>query len=110
MAAKYAFPRALKELRFHFSQTGEASVPLRLVFYIIIQSFKSLTNIRQFLTRAYPVFKKHNPTTPVLIREAFGVRPTVFARFEFGKESKIHLDGIPEAEIEKALDSLINHK
>lgn len=31
MSAKYVFPKALKELRFHFSQTGEASVPLRLV-------------------------------------------------------------------------------
>lgn len=29
MSARFVFPKALKELRFHFSQTGEASVPLR---------------------------------------------------------------------------------
>ncbi|CDO57171.1 NI8M subunit of mitochondrial NADH:ubiquinone oxidoreductase (complex I), putative [Geotrichum candidum] len=88
--SKYAFPRILKELRFHLSQTGEASVPLR-----------------KFLNRAYPVMKKHNPATPVLVREAFGVRPTVFARFEFGKETKLHLDGITDSEIEARLTDLI---
>jgi hypothetical protein len=45
-----------------------------------------------------------------LIREAFGVRPAVFARFEYGKESKVHLDGINEEQIEKTLNSLINQK
>ncbi|KAF5096563.1 hypothetical protein D0Z00_002747 [Geotrichum galactomycetum] len=93
MSARFVFPKALKELRFHFSQTGEASVPLR-----------------QFLTKNYPAFKQENPTTPVLIREAFGVRPAAFARFEYGKESKVHLDGINEEQIEKTLNSLINQK
>ncbi|KAF5097038.1 hypothetical protein D0Z03_001492 [Geotrichum reessii] len=93
MSGRFAFPKALKELRFHFSQTGEASVPLR-----------------QFLIKNYPVFKQENPTTPVLIREAFGVRPAAFARFEYGKESKVHLDGISEEQIEKTLTSLINQK
>lgn len=27
------------------------------------------------------MIKKHNPTTPVLIREAFGIPPQIFARF-----------------------------
>lgn len=73
--------------------------------------FHANTDIfRQFLTKNYPAFKQENPTTPVLIREAFGVRPAAFARFEYGKESKVHLDGINEEQIEKTLNLLINQK
>jgi len=36
---------------------------------------------RQFLVKSYPVMKKHNPDTPILIREAAGIEPRVFARF-----------------------------
>ena len=37
--------------------------------------------------------KKHNPYTPILIREASGTEPKVFARYEFGKEKSISLKG-----------------
>jgi hypothetical protein len=36
---------------------------------------------RNFLTRSYPTMKKHNPHTPIMIREASGIEPTVYARF-----------------------------
>lgn len=36
---------------------------------------------RNFLTRSYPTMKKHNPHTPILIREANGTEPTLYARF-----------------------------
>lgn len=36
---------------------------------------------RTFIKRAYPTMKKHNPETPILIREATGVAPKVFARY-----------------------------
>lgn len=36
---------------------------------------------RSFLTRAYPTMKRHNPHTPILIREALGVEPKVWARY-----------------------------
>jgi hypothetical protein len=36
---------------------------------------------RNFLTRTYPTMKKHNPHTPIMIREASGIEPTVYARF-----------------------------
>ncbi|KAK7208349.1 NI8M subunit of mitochondrial NADH:ubiquinone oxidoreductase [Myxozyma melibiosi] len=90
MASKYAFPKALKELRFHLCQTGEASTPLR-----------------SFLTKAYPVMKKHNPYTPILIREAAGVPPQLIARYEFGKEVKLPLDGVSAAQLEKTVQSFV---
>jgi NADH dehydrogenase (ubiquinone) 1 alpha subcomplex subunit 2 len=36
---------------------------------------------RSFLNRAYPTMKKNNPYVPILIREASGTQPTVFARY-----------------------------
>lgn len=36
---------------------------------------------RSFLNRAYPTMKKHNPHTPILIREAAGTLPRVYARY-----------------------------
>lgn len=36
---------------------------------------------RNFLLRAYPTMKKHNPHTPILIREAQNVEPKVYARY-----------------------------
>jgi NADH dehydrogenase (ubiquinone) 1 alpha subcomplex subunit 2 len=40
-----------------------------------------VSNSRAFLQKNYPVLKKNNPNTPILIREAAGVQPVVYARF-----------------------------
>ncbi|KAL8998962.1 MAG: hypothetical protein Q9169_002068 [Polycauliona sp. 2 TL-2023] len=64
MSGKYTFTKALKEVRFHLCQTSEHSAATR-----------------SFLTRAYPTMKKNNPHTPIMIREALGVEPKVFARY-----------------------------
>lgn len=147
MSAKYAFAKPLKELRFLFCQTSEASAPVRYVFlYFAIQPSKtallvrsprwmrghwrllreealaaaagdsrdgtclsisrrsrsslqfrflplasqalhdgriSLANSdhRNFLVRAYPTMKKNNPNIPIMMREAAGTVPKVFARY-----------------------------
>lgn len=48
---------------------------------------------RAFLTRTYPTMKKHNPTTPIMLREAQGTLPKVYARYDFGKEKSQSLEG-----------------
>ncbi|KAF1851947.1 NADH dehydrogenase, alpha subcomplex, subunit 2 [Cucurbitaria berberidis CBS 394.84] len=93
MASKYAFTQGLKELRFLFCQTGEQSAATR-----------------NFLTRSYPTMKKHNPHTPILIREASGTEPTVYARFDFGKEKKLPLKGLDDKAIEQQVTDLVNSK
>ena len=40
---------------------------------------------RNFLARSYPTMKKHNPSIPIMIREASGTQPTVYARFGASK-------------------------
>lgn len=49
---------------------------------------------RSFLAKSYPTMKKHNPHTPIMVREASGTEPKVYARYEFGKEKSISLKGM----------------
>ncbi|EMD96093.1 hypothetical protein COCHEDRAFT_1019537 [Bipolaris maydis C5] len=89
MASK-AFGNGLKELRFLFCQTSEHSAATR-----------------NFLTRSYPAMKKANPSIPIMIREASGTEPTVFARFDFGKERKLALKGLDDKAIEQQVSDLV---
>ncbi|KAI1766748.1 NADH dehydrogenase, alpha subcomplex, subunit 2 [Hypoxylon sp. FL1150] len=90
MSAKYAFTKTLKEVRFLFCHTGEGSAATRT-----------------FLTRAYPTMKKNNPFTPILLREASGTLPKVYARYDFGKEQSKSLEGMTDKQIEEAVTQLV---
>ncbi|KAJ4147691.1 hypothetical protein LMH87_002199 [Akanthomyces muscarius] len=90
MSAKYAFAKPLKELRFLFCQTSEASAP-----------------VRNFLVRAYPTMKKNNPNVPIMMREAAGTVPKVFARYEFGVEKAQSLEGLSDKQIEDTITGLV---
>ncbi|KAK0110082.1 hypothetical protein ONS95_002738 [Cadophora gregata] len=90
MSAKYAFSQTLKEVRFLFCQTGEHSVATR-----------------SFLARTYPTMKKHNPNTPIMLREAAGTQPRVYARYEFGQEKSEPLAGLSDKEIEEKVTGLV---
>ncbi|CAL8574847.1 hypothetical protein XPA_000798 [Xanthoria parietina] len=90
MSGKYTFTKALKEVRFHLCQTSDHSAATR-----------------SFLTRAYPTMKKNNPHTPIMIREALGVEPRVFARYEYGKEKREELMGLDDKEIESKVTGLV---
>ncbi|KAJ5203767.1 NADH-ubiquinone oxidoreductase 10.5 kDa subunit [Penicillium cinerascens] len=90
MSGKYVFSKGLKELRFLFCQTSEASAPTR-----------------SFLNRAYPTMKKHNPHTPIMMREATGTEPRVFARYALGKEKQEALSGLSDSQIEERITSLV---
>ncbi|KAL1977150.1 hypothetical protein VTN31DRAFT_9 [Thermomyces dupontii] len=92
MSAKYAFNASLKELRFLFCQTSPVSEATR-----------------SFLKRAYPTMKKNNPYVPILIREASGTEPRVFARYDFGKEKQESLSGLTDKEIEEKVTQLVKN-
>ncbi|KXL47395.1 hypothetical protein M433DRAFT_59301 [Acidomyces richmondensis BFW] len=90
MSGKYVFTKGLKELRFLHCQTSEHS-----------------NAVRSFLTRAYPTMKHHNPHIPILIREASGVEPRVYARYEFGREKMADLHGLDDKAIEEKVTTLV---
>ncbi|KAL3485101.1 NADH dehydrogenase, alpha subcomplex, subunit 2 [Aspergillus germanicus] len=90
MSSKYVFTKGLKELRFLFCQSSEQSAATR-----------------SFLLRAYPTMKKHNPHTPILVREATGTLPRVYARYGFGKEKEEALSGLSDQQIEEKITQLV---
>ncbi|KAI9888584.1 MAG: hypothetical protein M1814_006631 [Vezdaea aestivalis] len=109
MSGKYSFTQSLKEVRFLFCQRSEQSAATR-----------------SFLARAYPTMKRNNPQTPIMIREASGTEPRVFARYEYGKEkqeplsgenlparlspfsiSSHHIPGLSDKEIEEKVSGLV---
>ncbi|KAK1590668.1 thioredoxin-like protein [Colletotrichum navitas] len=124
MSGKYAFTKALKEVRFLFCQTGEHSAATR-----------------SFVARAYPTMKKNNPQTPILLREAAGTLPKVYARYgqdalphpprrrnpratewmrkkmlteislqtEFGVEKSQSLEGLSDKQIEDTVTTLVKN-
>ncbi|EME89052.1 uncharacterized protein MYCFIDRAFT_185491 [Pseudocercospora fijiensis CIRAD86] len=93
MTSKYAFTKGLKELRFLHCQTSEHS-----------------NAVRSFLTRAYPTMKHHNPHTPIMIREALGIEPRVYARYEFGREKVADLKGLDAKAIEDKVTALVKEQ
>lgn len=83
MSTKYAFTKGLKEVRFLFCQTSDHSAATRYRNILLTpQLSRRLTKFgRSFLTRAYPTMKKNNPHTPIMLREALGYEPRIFARY-----------------------------
>lgn len=57
---------ALRELRLHLCLKGTTS-----------------SGVRSFIENEYVNLKKTNPNFPILIREASGVQPKLFARYIF---------------------------
>ncbi|KAM0615390.1 hypothetical protein ACHAPW_002576 [Verticillium nonalfalfae] len=51
--------------------------------------------------------KKHNPQTPIMLREAAGTLPKVFARYEYGVEKSQSLEGLSDKQIEETVTGLV---
>ncbi|KAH7439131.1 hypothetical protein KP509_04G046500 [Ceratopteris richardii] len=81
---------AVRELRFHFCQTSPSSAPTR-----------------QFIQGIYKDLKTANPQLPILIRECSGIQPRMWARYEFGEEKSVPLDGLTEKQISSKLKELV---
>ncbi|KAI8868411.1 NADH dehydrogenase 1 alpha subcomplex subunit 2-like protein [Ramicandelaber brevisporus] len=90
-AAWRTVPAALKELRIHLCQVSPSS-----------------NNLRQFVLNHYNPIKKANPALPVLIREAVGVEPRVFARYSYGVEKNVNVEGKSVEEVEKLVRGLVD--
>ncbi|OQE17967.1 hypothetical protein PENSTE_c019G04833 [Penicillium steckii] len=96
MSGKYVFTKGLKELRFLFCQTSEQSAATR----------QALPSANSDPILPDPTIK-HNPHTPIMMREASGTEPRVFARYEFGKEKNEALAGLSDTQIEERITNLV---
>ncbi|XP_058452318.1 NADH dehydrogenase [ubiquinone] 1 alpha subcomplex subunit 2 [Malaya genurostris] len=80
---------AVKELRLHLCQTGEAS-----------------KGVREFISTQYAALKRENPKLPILVRECSGVQPRLWARYEMGQEKSVSLTNAAAADVAKHIDTL----
>ncbi|KAL3530710.1 hypothetical protein ACH5RR_010032 [Cinchona calisaya] len=61
---------------------------------------------RTFIEKNYKDLKKLNPKLPILVREATNTEPQLWARYDYGVERGIRLEGMTEDQISKALEDL----
>ncbi|XAR69978.1 hypothetical protein NMG60_11001776 [Bertholletia excelsa] len=90
MAWRSNLSKNLKELRILLCRISPASAPAR-----------------SFIEKNYKDLKSLNPKLPILIRECRGVEPQMWARYDMGVERGIHLEGMSETQILKALEDLV---
>lgn len=81
----------LQELRISLCQTGAAS-----------------QGARDFVLSTYQELKRANPKLPILIRECAGVKPRMTARYDFGKEESISLEGLDKSAVSQQLEKLVS--
>lgn len=74
---------------------------------LLCQTSPSSSATRSFVEKNYKDLKTLNPKLPILIRECSGIEPQLWARYDFGVEKGIRLEGLSEAQISKALEDLV---
>lgn len=90
MSWRKALSKNLQELRIHLCQTGEKS-----------------QGARDFVHNSYQELKKANPTLPILIRECSGIQARMIARYDYGVEEAVSIDGIDQSAITQKLKDLV---
>ena len=76
------FPRAPRRLRRAMSKTAFAGLKaVQEIRFHLCQTSKGSEGVRNFLLKSYQKMKAASPATPILIREASGVRGGMTARY-----------------------------
>jgi len=90
MAWRAQLSRYLKELRIHLCQTSPSSA-----------------STRDFILSNYTDLKALNPSFPILIRECSGIEPRIWARYQYGVEKSVALDGLTADQITEKVEELV---
>ncbi|GLC40564.1 hypothetical protein PLESTB_000044400 [Pleodorina starrii] len=90
MAWRNALSKSMQELRIHLCQASEAS-----------------QGVREFVVSNYAEMKKANPHFPILVRECAGAEAKLTARYDFGAEKSVSVQGANSATVLSKLQELI---
>ncbi|GIL79908.1 hypothetical protein Vretimale_12530 [Volvox reticuliferus] len=90
MAWRNALSKSMQELRIHLCQASEAS-----------------KGVREFVVSNYAEMKKANPHFPILVRECAGTDAKLTARYDFGVEKSVSVQGADSAAVLSKLQELI---
>ncbi|KAI6224225.1 Complex I-B8 [Aphelenchoides fujianensis] len=84
---------ALRELRIHLCQKSASS-----------------NGVREFIQQDYVPLKKANRDFPILIREASGINPKIWARYEYGVEKSLPLENTTREQVAQLVADLAKQK
>ncbi|KAG2501613.1 hypothetical protein HYH03_000118 [Edaphochlamys debaryana] len=90
MAWRNALTKSMQELRIHLCQTSPASA-----------------GVRDFVMANYAEIKKVDPRFPVSLRECAGAEAKLTARYDFGVEKTVSVQGASSAAVLTQLQELI---
>ena len=66
-----------------------------------------LQGARDFVLSAYQELKKANPKFPILVRESSQAEAKLYARYDFGVEEAVSVEGLDKAGISSKLEQLV---
>uniref|UniRef100_A0A7E4ZSI2 NADH dehydrogenase [ubiquinone] 1 alpha subcomplex subunit 2 n=1 Tax=Panagrellus redivivus TaxID=6233 RepID=A0A7E4ZSI2_PANRE len=84
---------ALKELRIHLCQKSSASA-----------------GVRSFIENDYVQLKKANLDFPILVREAAGITPKIWARYSHGIEQSVPIENAPREKVLEVVKQLASQQ
>jgi len=84
------------------------SSKLRELRFVCCQVSGHSQGVRDFVTTNYAKVKETNPTFPFIVRECNDAIPLVIARYDFGVEKKVCLEGHSEQQINQVVQDLLN--
>ena len=62
---------------------------------------------RDFVMSSYQELKKTNPRFPILVRESSNAEARLLARYDFGVEEAVSVEGLDKGAIAKKLEELV---
>ncbi|CAL4066127.1 unnamed protein product, partial [Meganyctiphanes norvegica] len=71
-----------------------------------VKRSSSSRGVASFIEQNYVSLKKNNPKSPILIRECSGIQAKAFARYAFGREVSVSLDGLSTDAVSNAVSKL----
>ena len=71
------------------------------------QCSASCQGVRDFVLGTYQELKKANPKLPILVRESEQAEAKLTARYDFGAETAVSVEGMDKAGIAKQLEELV---
>mmetsp|Transcript_32756 Transcript_32756/g.67134 ORF Transcript_32756/g.67134 Transcript_32756/m.67134 type:complete len:114 (+) Transcript_32756:40-381(+) len=75
--------------------------------FIVCPTSQSSAATRAFYEKNYQTIKMLNPRMPFLIRAADNASPRVIARYDWNAKEAIELEGLDEAGVSSAVESLV---
>lgn len=88
-------------------KSSERRSQTQFSFTLISQPPLSKKPRSDFLSAQFAALKQANPGFPLLVREADGVSPMAYARYEKGVETSVPLAGLDAAGVEAAVGGLV---